>query len=518
MDNARAETTLRVGAVVRAVQRRLITVESRAELETAVCEALADAEPYAFAWIGRCEGQTETVPVRAAAGVEADAVEDIRIVVDGESRPDEGPPAAVVTGRTQFTRNTDASEPGAPWQEQSTVPDFAARAAIPLPPGDEAVGCLCVYTERPAAFDGAERELLSELGETVAAAIGANEARAALASSKRKYERLTERISDAYFAVDDDWRIAYWNDEMAARADRPAETVLGEGFWEVFPDLRDTELGAHYREAMATQEPHSFEYHFEEDEDYWVCIDVYPDEDGISVFSRDITERKEYERRLKHQRDDLEILNQVVRHDIRNDLQLVSAYAELLAEQVDEAQQEYVETISRRARTAVELTQSARSLAAVMLQEESETEPMPLRRTLETQVEETRATYPEAAITLSGEVPAVTVRGNELLSSVFRNLLKNAVQHNDEDVPAVRVSVTMDEETVTVHVADNGPGIPDGRKEAVFGKGEKGLESGGTGIGLYLVGTLVESYGGEVHVEDNDPAGAVFGVTLPLAG
>jgi signal transduction histidine kinase len=70
---------------------------------------------------------------------------------------------------------------------------------------------------------------------------------------------------------------------------------------------------------------------------------------------------------------------------------------------------------------------------------------------------------------------------------------------------------------VTVRIADNGPGVPDERKESVFGKGEKGLESDGTGIGTYLVKTLVSRYSGTVWVEDNEPGGAVFVVTLPIA-
>jgi signal transduction histidine kinase len=70
---------------------------------------------------------------------------------------------------------------------------------------------------------------------------------------------------------------------------------------------------------------------------------------------------------------------------------------------------------------------------------------------------------------------------------------------------------------VRVEIADNGPGIPDSRKETIFGKGESGLESAGTGIGLYLVDSLVEAPGGDVWVEDNDPAGSRFVVELPTA-
>ncbi|ESS09023.1 MAG: histidine kinase-, DNA gyrase B-, and HSP90-like ATPase [uncultured archaeon A07HN63] len=104
-----------------------------------------------------------------------------------------------------------------------------------------------------------------------------------------------------------------------------------------------------------------------------------------------------------------------------------------------------------------------------------------------------------------------------MLSSVFFNILKNAVRHNDKEDIEIDIAVTEDMGTVTVQIADNGPGIPDSQKEAVFGKGEQGLKSPGTGMGLYLVATLVTSYGGEVWIEDNDPEGAVFLVELPKA-
>jgi signal transduction histidine kinase len=232
---------------------------------------------------------------------------------------------------------------------------------------------------------------------------------------------------------------------------------------------------------------------------------------------QDIAERKEYEQRLMQQRDNLETLNRMVRHDIRNDLQLVSAYAELLEDHVDEAGREYLQTVRESAENAVELTKTARVLADVMLQSDVGDQHTALAPALERPLEDVRSGHSGAVIEVEGSLPGVQVVGNEMLDSVFRNLLQNAVQHNDKDLPKVCVSATVTEDHVQVRVADNGPGVPDGQKEEIFGKGEQGLESEGTGIGLYLVRSLVEGYGGEVWVEDNDPEGAVFVVTLPLA-
>lgn len=114
------------------------------------------------------------------------------------------------------------------------------------------------------------------------------------------------------------------------------------------------------------------------------------------------------------------------------------------------------------------------------------------------------------------EIPAVNVVGNDLLGAVFRNLLNNAVQHNDCDNPVVALDFEVTDD-VSVRIGDNGPGIPDDRKEAIFGKGEQALESYGTGLGLSLVQTLVNQFDGDVSVADSDPAGTVFTVTLPNA-
>ncbi|WP_434522141.1 sensor histidine kinase [Halorubrum sp. AS12] len=224
------------------------------------------------------------------------------------------------------------------------------------------------------------------------------------------------------------------------------------------------------------------------------------------------------EERLKRQRDDLRLLNQVMRHDIRNDLQLVGAYAELLDDHVDEEGEAYLDVIKRNTQSAVSLTTTVRDLAEVMLRDDTEPSRVSLARVLSQQVEEVRSAYSEAVFTVEGSFPEAAVVGDEMLSSVFRNLLRNAVQHNDETPPKVTVSASVEaaDGAAEVRIADNGPGIPEDQRDEVFGKGEKGLDSPGAGIGLYLVRSLVEIYGGDVWIEDNEPKGAVFVVQLPL--
>ena len=258
------------------------------------------------------------------------------------------------------------------------------------------------------------------------------------------------------------------------------------------------------------------------DEPLWGAVTAIAREvDGTTVFDgviQDITERKQYKQRLKEQRDNLDVLNQMLRHDIRNDLQLVTAYADFLRDHVDDAGREYLEAIQESADHAVELTQTARDMSDVMLSTDESRTRVDLRSTLESELERVRSEYANAAITVDGTIPQTTVVADDMLHSIFRNLLTNAIQHNDREVPTVSVSALERDETVVVRVADDGPGVSDEKKDEIFGKGTKGGESTGTGIGLYLVETLIETYGGSVRVEDNEPRGAVFVVELPTSG
>jgi len=238
--------------------------------------------------------------------------------------------------------------------------------------------------------------------------------------------------------------------------------------------------------------------------DVWLNRLEFNGEEQFIALSRDITERKRRERKLESQRDDLEVLNQMMRHDIRNDLQLVQLHAELLSDHVGPDAERYLDSLLESVGNAVSLTETARELAEVMLGAEDTEQRVSLALTLDQKLSELRSSYDTADIEVVGSVPPVEVIGTDMLGSVFRNILQNAIQHNTVSDPRVAICCEETDDAVIVSIVDNGPGVPDDQKEEIFGKGEKGLGSDGTGIGLYLVHTLVESYGGEVWVEDGE--------------
>ena len=109
------------------------------------------------------------------------------------------------------------------------------------------------------------------------------------------------------------------------------------------------------------------------------------------------------------------------------------------------------------------------------------------------------------------------VKGDDhQLTSVFRNLIHNAVQHGGPDVK-VRVTAERDAHQVSVHVVDDGPGISPGNLSKVFERFfTTARGSGGTGLGLALVRTICEAHGGQITVA-SEPGRTDFCVTLPVA-
>ncbi|UPW00592.1 PAS domain S-box protein [Halorussus gelatinilyticus] len=110
------------------------------------------------------------------------------------------------------------------------------------------------------------------------------------------------RVTDAFYALDDEWQFTHVNDRAEELIDYQGEGLVGENFWEVFEWATDSKLGEEYREAMATQEPTSFEFYYPAPLEAWYEVHAYPSESGLSVYFRDVTERRERERELEEYR------------------------------------------------------------------------------------------------------------------------------------------------------------------------------------------------------------------------
>jgi PAS domain S-box-containing protein len=309
----------------------------------------------------------------------------------------------------------------------------------------------------------------------------------------------------------------------------PVAEVLGRNCRFLQGEDTDPETVARMRRAVDNWDPVTVEVrnYRRNGEEFWNQVTIAPiyDEDGEPShyvgFQQDVTDRKRAEKNLETERDRLALLNQIVRHDIRNDMAVALGWGSQLADRLGDDDADAFERIMTAATHTKELTEAVGDLAGILGTTDPELERIDLDGVLRREIERVRSNfdYRSEGIAIRGDddLPPVTVTATAILSSVFGNLLDNAVFHNDEADVRIDVDVTVDAETAVVRIADNGPGIPDSRKREVFGRGEKGLESPGSGLGLYLVDNLVETYGGRVWIEDNEPKGAVFCVELRRA-
>jgi PAS domain S-box-containing protein len=238
---------------------------------------------------------------------------------------------------------------------------------------------------------------------------------------------------------------------------------------------------------------------------------------GVTGFRTDITERNQRQEQLERQNQEMEVFNSLLRHDILNGITVIRTRGDMLAEELEGEHQQYAETIIKWSDNMTGLVQRIRDVLTTLTGDVPELERVNLSKGLHEQVETVETSY--QAVAFETTVPdGVFVQANELLTDVFKNVLMNAVEHNEREGLCIESTVTVEDETVTVRIADNGRGVPDELKEAIFRRGRTGhVKQTGSGFGLFFVDAMVTAYGGEVSVEDNDAGGATFTVELPTS-
>lgn len=115
---------------------------------------------------------------------------------------------------------------------------------------------------------------------------------------QRELEEVFERIDDAFYALDEEWRFTYANDRAEELIDVEGDGLVGKHIWETFEWAAESSLRTEFERSMACQESTSFELHHPEPLDAWYEITTYPSESGLSVYFREITERKAREQQL----------------------------------------------------------------------------------------------------------------------------------------------------------------------------------------------------------------------------
>jgi PAS domain S-box-containing protein len=209
------------------------------------------------------------------------------------------------------------------------------------------------------------------------------------------------------------------------------------------------------------------------------------------------------------QQQRLEVLNRVLRHNIRTETNLIAGYADLMGEPHDRN----AAIVKQHADNIAEMGEKARQISDIFERGRRQTDAVGLADLIGRSVDSVRRTHPEVTVVV-GAVPD-DVRVSAVLDAALENAVENAAEHNTNPDPHVRISVETVDDRVRVAVADDGPGISAYERSVL----ERGAESPlihGSGLGLWMITWCAGIAGGEVTFAENRPTGSVVTLDVPF--
>ncbi|KXA98586.1 hypothetical protein AKJ39_01555 [candidate division MSBL1 archaeon SCGC-AAA259J03] len=210
-----------------------------------------------------------------------------------------------------------------------------------------------------------------------------------------------------------------------------------------------------------------------------------------------------------------EILHSLLRHDVKNKIRIAQGYHKILQKfDLSEEVKKYLEKADRAVRKSTDIIEKVRTLREI--RKENTVKEVEIKPLLEKTIANNRDMAGQNSIrNIAAEIAECRVRGGELLEELFSNLVENSIKHSNGN--KIKLTAREKDSECIVSVEDNGKGIPDGEKEKIFERNYKKSGTSGSGLGLYLVERIAESYGGSVEVKDSELGGARFDVHLRKA-
>jgi PAS domain S-box-containing protein len=333
------------------------------------------------------------------------------------------------------------------------------------------------------------------------------------------FEALIEHSGDFITVIKADGTIRYQSSSIDHLLGYTPDEIRNESILDyVHPDDKPTvetildEVTA--SSGLVTQQ---FEYRFRRADGSWAWLESHgsyrPDSaiTGYVINSREITQRKESQQQAA-------VLHRILRHNLRNKLTIIRGNAGELLREESETVVSKAETILDHALELSGMAEETRVMSNILESPDVQQQRHNLTATVETEIKQLREAHPD--VVFECDLPTEQeVFAAPRLTTAIKQVLVNAVEHNDADSPRVTVSAhppAAGEEYVTVVVADNGPGIPE-QERATLVEGEERQLQHGSGIGLWIVNWIITRSGGQLAFEENEPRGSRVILMIPAA-
>ncbi|MXR52231.1 PAS domain-containing protein [Halovenus sp. WSH3] len=237
------------------------------------------------------------------------------------------------------------------------------------------------------------------------------------------------------------------------------------------------------------------------------ALSAGPDAAGHLVVFREVTAERERAQDLDILK---EVLSRVLRHNLRNEITVIRGFASSISDKGDEGTAAEAERIVDRTNVLLNTSETARAIKNVI----DSTEPVPvsLGELVARAVETARDGHPGATVDV--DVPDATVSINPEFDAALREVIENAIVHNDTS-PHVEITGERIDGVVELRISDNGPGIPEYELD-VLDRGEETSLDHGSGAGLWLIQIATEHSNGDCRFETGED-GTTVTIRLPVA-
>jgi PAS domain S-box-containing protein len=352
-----------------------------------------------------------------------------------------------------------------------------------------------------------------------------NQARAALVESARTMTNILEKTTDGFFAVDSEWKLTYVNAAAEAIFGRKRDELLGGVLWEKFPELVGSVFQANYEKVMAEKMAIKFEAS-DPSGRTWYDVHAYRSNGGVSVFFRDISERKksETERLTTSKLESLGTLAGGIAHDLNNILTVISGNIGLAQIEAPVDSGSLLGFLSKAGQAA----QHAAHLSSQLLTFSKGGAPLKkvvsMGELLEHSAEfalygsNLRADFDIAVDLWKAEVDAGQIE--QVVNALMLNAREAMPQGGTVRVRARNIVFQENMSAplpsgryVKVTISDRGPGIPDELRTKIFDPYFT-TKPTATGLGLAISYSVVKKHGGLLVLENSSAEGAVFAFYL----
>jgi PAS domain S-box-containing protein len=336
---------------------------------------------------------------------------------------------------------------------------------------------------------------------------------------KQTLSRREQAISEAPVGISisdpdrPDNPMVYVNDAFVEITGYPREEAVGRNCRFLQGDNTDPETVARIRKAIDAAEPVAVEIrnYRRDGTEFWNHLEIAPvtNDAGEVVnyvgFQQDVTDRKQ-------RQEQIAVLDRLLRHNLRNDINVIRGHAEMIAADASGAVSASADTILDTSDQLLGLAEKERHITELLIEKPTYSE-LDLCAHLRDVASAVESEHPDASVRVSCP-DGLTIRPTTQFGRAITELVTNAVVHNESPSPDVAVTASRTDGAVRIDVADTGPPIPEMERNVLTDELEQTPLYHGSGLGLWLVNVIVTRSGGVLSVAENSPTGNVVSIEL----